>query len=105
MIMAFLNQKGGVGKTTIALQLGAALARAGQRVLVVDLDPQASATGIVYEHGGESELTLADTNLAHGHSPFSEAIRTVERWGFDIAISDIRLAGAEQSRPAGAERR
>jgi chromosome partitioning protein len=43
-VVALMNQKGGVGKTTTTVNLGAALAEAGQRVLIIDLDPQAHAT-------------------------------------------------------------
>jgi chromosome partitioning protein len=64
-VYTLVNQKGGVGKTTTAINLGAFLARAGQRVLVVDIDPQANATSClgVDKHGpraGSYEMLLND---------------------------------------------
>src|ERR1700751_1400256 len=90
--IAILNQKGGVGKTTTAVNLGAALARAGQRVCILDLDPQAHAsTHLGLEPDGELPSmyhVLVDTK------PPAEARRQVEEklW---IVGSDINLAAAE----------
>ena len=58
--VALLNQKGGVGKTTVTLGLASAAAQRGDRVLVVDLDPQASATWVLGIDPAEAELTTAD---------------------------------------------
>ena len=58
--VALLNQKGGVGKTTVTLGLASAAAHRGDRVLVVDLDPQASATWVLGVDPAEAELTTAD---------------------------------------------
>ncbi len=69
--VALLNQKGGVGKTTVTLGLASAAAQRGDRVLVVDLDPQASATWVLGIDPAEAELSTADV-LAR--TPAADAI-------------------------------
>src|SRR5262245_9881983 len=90
--IAVINQKGGVGKTTTAVNLAAALAAAGQRVLVLDLDPQAHAT----THLGiqpDGKLPSMYDVLVNAR-PLAEARRQVKDnlW---LAASDIDLAAAE----------
>ena len=68
-IYTLVNQKGGVGKTTTTINLGAYLAQLGQRVLVVDLDPQANATSCLgvdkaNVQSGTYEALLGDTKIA-----------------------------------------
>jgi chromosome partitioning protein len=82
-IYTFVNQKGGVGKTTTTINLGAYLAQLGQRVLIVDLDPQANAT---------SSLGV-DKNTVSGST--YEALLRNERLGLSILPSSPALAGAE----------
>jgi chromosome partitioning protein len=90
--IAIINQKGGVGKTTTAVNLAAALAACGQRVCVLDLDPQAHATShLGVEPDGKSP-SLYDVLISS--RPLAEVRRRVEDnlW---VAGSDINLAAAE----------
>jgi chromosome partitioning protein len=90
--IAIINQKGGVGKTTTAVNLAAALARAGQRVCVLDLDPQAHATT---HFGLEPDgKTPSMYDVLIDARPLAEVRRQVESnlW---VAASDINLAAAE----------
>ncbi len=92
-MIAIANQKGGVGKTTTAVNLGAALANLGQVVLVVDLDPQGNAsTGLGIDH---SVRTITTYNVIMSGADIREAIQTTEVSGLSAIPSTIDLAGAE----------
>jgi len=92
-VLAVVNQKGGVGKTTTTVNLAAALAQAGKRVLLVDLDPQGNAT----MGSGVDKRTVART-VYHALLGLGElaGIRTrAERGGYDLVPANRDLAGAE----------
>jgi len=91
-IVAIANQKGGVGKTTTAVNLGAALAEIGYRILIVDLDPQANATSSFGLQAVE-QTSLYEPLL--GAASITERIFPTERDGLFIVPSDLDLAGAE----------
>jgi chromosome partitioning protein len=91
-IIAIANQKGGVGKTTTAVNLGAALAESGKRILIVDLDPQANATSSFGLQAVE-QTSLYEPLI--GDASIIERIFPTERDGLFIVPSDLDLAGAE----------
>ena len=93
VIIALCNQKGGVGKTTSTVNLGAALAEQGQRILMVDLDPQAALTAYWGLHEPLPEPTLYRL-LSDSRTPVQSALRSV-RTTIDVIPSDIDLAAAE----------
>jgi chromosome partitioning protein len=95
--IAVLNQKGGVGKTTTSVNLSAALAAAGNRVCVIDLDPQAHATlhlGVTPGAEGQSiyEVLLGDTTLIDARRKVSENLWLVSSH-IDLAAAEVELAG------------
>src|SRR5207248_6735674 len=91
-IVAIANQKGGVGKTTTAVNLGAALAELSHRILLVDLDPQANATSSFGLQGVEN-ISLYEPLL--GEASITEKIVPTSRDHLFIVPADLDLAGAE----------
>jgi chromosome partitioning protein len=88
-VYAFANQKGGVGKTTSAINLAACLAEAGERALVVDLDPQANATsGLGMHANGTSSYDLLDG------APLASLVRPTKFENLFLVPSRPELAGA-----------
>ena len=92
--IAVINQKGGVGKTTTTVNLGAALAHHGQRALLLDLDPQANMTVHVDKRPDMESHTL--TNLLIDDTPLAELVQTTGLPNLSVVPSDTSLAGVEQ---------
>jgi chromosome partitioning protein len=92
-IFCIANQKGGVGKTTTTVNLAAGLARIGQRVLVIDLDPQGNATMGSGVDKRSLQATVYDVLL--GSASVRDARVTSEKAGYDVLGANRELAGAE----------
>ncbi len=90
-VIAVSNQKVGVGKTTTAVNLAAALGRRGLRVLLVDLDPQANTTAAVAPNGHAPTVY----QVLLGKASLNDAVVPVEAFSLDLLPADIDLSGAE----------
>lgn len=92
-IIAIANQKGGVGKTTTAINLSACLAEVGQKVLAVDFDPQGNATsGLGFE---KEYMDKTVYELLMGECQIEDCIIKDVQENLDVLPSDVNLAGAE----------
>lgn len=91
--IAIANQKGGVGKTTTAINLSSCLAEAGQRVLTIDFDPQGNATSGLGLEKGQIEDTVYEMML--GDCSFEDCLQRKVQEDLDVLPSDSNLSGAE----------
>ncbi len=91
-VVSVINQKGGVAKTTTALNVAASWAKLGKRILLVDLDPQSSATRAIFSDR-EFERTIYDVVV--GQASIEDVIVTSDEFGIDVVPAEIMLSGID----------
>ena len=89
-IIAIANQKGGVGKTTLTFNLGGALAELGQKVLLIDLDPQGNLSSVFIDNIHSLSKTIADV-LLEDQAEFEEVINKTQIPNLDLIASNLAL--------------
>lgn len=91
-VLSIINQKGGVAKTTTAVNVSHVWAREGKKVLLIDLDPQASATKSIF---GDVEFDYTSFDLIANKTPVKDVIQHSDKFGFDVIPGEILLSGVD----------